>query len=272
MVKRFIGLAMLCLTTLVQGWNPCPQEIYSRGDWNDLGLLSEVVSWDGGFEYVHGVCGEYRLLQQTEGIYDTRMRIYEKSSEDIVIVFRPTQQTSQGGDIHVNRRLVPCSFINECQGLVNDRFQEAFLDLISKVPSSFWEEKVRHKNVLVAGHSLGGSLQLFMAFYLWKELETLPQMSFGLAGPFIGDSVFTDQYQKELKEKMGNTWWQVEAQNKYNSWDVDTTVEGYQVDSYPKLEIQQEVICRLSVDHLSDSYGMHDLRNYRTGLRGNQCD
>jgi hypothetical protein len=38
----------------------------------------------------------------------------------------------QGGDIHNNRQMVPCTFINgSCDGLVHERFQESFLELVS---------------------------------------------------------------------------------------------------------------------------------------------
>lgn len=259
------------MMSIASAWVPCPSSLMRSGTANDLARISDIVSWDGGFETVHGVCGEYHLLAQTDGIFDTRMRIYEKTSEEIVVVFRPTQQTKEGGDIHVNRVLVPCQLFPNCSGLVNDRFQQAVLDLMGKLPSSFLEEKVKGRKVYLTGHSLGGSLQLAMAVHLWQHLNTTPEMSLGLAGPFIGDTIFTETYQKPLKDILGENWWQVESMNRYNNWEVDGTVEGYQVDHPPLLEIQQEVICRLPVDKLWDSYGMHDLRNYQTGLKGSLC-
>lgn len=255
---------------LLWAYKPCPSWIYQDGIANDLGYLSDVVSWDGGYHQIHGVCGDYHLLAESEGIYDTRMRIYE-NGEDAVIIFRPTQQTREGGDIHVNRQLVSCVLFPNCTGLVNDRFQRAFLDMIQKLPQNLIQDRLCSKKILLTGHSLGGSLQLMMAIYLWSGWGILPEISLGLAGPFIGDEVFTRNYQKPFLEAMDQKWWQIEAVHKYNGWDVDGTVSGYQVDHSPFLYIQQEAICRLSVNHLSDSYGMHDLKNYRTGLKGTKC-
>lgn len=263
---------ILLWTSVAAGLSNCPSWMLRSGIVNDLGKLSDIVSWDGGFELVHGVCGEYHLLTQTEGIYDTRMRIYEKTPEEKVVVFRPTQQTSAGGDIHVNRQLVPTTFLSNATGLVHDRFQQAFQDLIQKLPERFIVNELKGKKVYVTGHSLGGSFQLFMALYLWKEWDTLPELALGFAGPFIGDEVFNQIYQVPFQELMGDKWKQIEAVNRYNEWDKDGTCEGYQVDSYPYLYINQNAICLLPTDHLSYSYGMHDLRNYQTGIQGNYCN
>lgn len=271
LVTLFLSFCFSMLTTESTTIQPCPPWLQQSGRVNDMSLLADTVSWNGGYETIQGVCDTYHLSLQTEGIYDTRMRVYE-TMEEVYIQFRPTQQTNAGGDIHVDRRLVPCTFLPECCGLVHDRFQQAFQDLVANIPSGFLEEKVaQNKTFYLSGHSLGGSLQLFMALYLWKQYDRLPQLSLGLAGPFIGDQEFTRVYQETFKQQMGDNWWQIEAQNKYNSWDLDGTVEGYQVDSPPLLFIQKDAICLLPVDHLDDSYGMHDLKNYRTGTRGTSC-
>lgn len=270
-MSRVLRLLLGCVFSVATAWVVCPDNLVQSGIANDLAKISDMVSWNGGYETIQGVCGEYHLLVQTDGIYDTRMRIYEKTPEEIVIVFRPTQQTKESGDIHVDRVLVPCRLFPNCSGLVNDRFQQAVIDLVHKIPPCLLEDRVKGRNVYLTGHSLGGSLQLAMGIFLWKHLGTLPVMSLGLAGPFIGDTNFTQTYQEPLKKLLGDKWWQVESMNRYNTMEVDTTVEGYQVDRSPLLDIQQDAICRLSVDKLWDSYGMHDLRNYQTGLRGSLC-
>lgn len=252
----------------------CPEWMGQSGIASDLGLLADTVSWDGGYGTIDGRCGRYSLLAEADGVYDTRMRVYGMEDENVVVInYRPTQQTPAGGDIHVNRVLAPCVFFDECTGLVHQRFQEAFLDLLGRLPESFIEDNIvaGNKTVRLSGHSLGGSLQLFMAIYLWRHYGVAPETVLGLAGPFIGDEAFTIAHQTPFKALVGDRWWQVEAVNRYNLYEFDGTVEGYNVDHEPFVYIMYEAICGLPVDHLADSYGMHDLRNYRTGLDGYQC-
>ena len=126
----------------------------------------------------------------------------------------------QGQDIHVQRRMVNCTFLDGgCEGMVQERFQQAFEEvrrgLTSEVMCSLdpefpltpthtyipspsphktkliatcWDHvgPLKDKTVLVMGHSLGGGLSIFMAIKLWKDLQTLPALTFGWAGPFIG--------------------------------------------------------------------------------------
>lgn len=248
----------------------CPSWMSENGTINDLGLLADTVSWNGGYQEISGACGRYSLIAESDGIYDTRMRIYEDGS-DIYINYRPTQQTPAGGDIHVNRVMTPCTFIDGCTGLVHQRFQEAFLDLLHRLPENLIEDRVKGRRVHLCSHSLGGSLQLFMGVYLWKQHDTVPATMLGLAGPFIGDRAFTDAYQRELKTLTGDRWWQVETVSAYNSYSYDGTVEGYNVDNWPYIDIMYESICGVVITPLPDSYGMHDLRNYRLAMTGTNC-
>lgn len=251
----------------------CPAWMGESGIANDLGLLADTVSWNDGYAVINGTCGEYNLLAEANGVYDTRMRVYETVNDTVIINYRPTQQTLAGGDIHVNRVLVPCVFFDGCIGLIHQRFQEAFLDLLSLLPESFIEEDIvaGNRTIHLSGHSLGGSLQLFMAIYLWRQHGIVPKTVLGLAGPFIGDETFTAAHQVGLKELLGDRWWQIESVNRNNAYEFDGTVEGYNVNYEPYIYIMQDAVCGLQVDRLGDSYGMHDLRNYRTGLEGIKC-
>lgn len=243
----------------------CPDVLYNNGYINDIGLLCDAVSSDA--YTVQGVCGEYEPILTTAGMYDTRMRIYDNHQDDLFIIFRPTQSTPEGGNIHVDRHLSLCTFINNCTGLVHDRFQEAFVSLLV----DFSSINLTNKKVYVAGHSLGGALSLFMTIYLWKEKSILPEVSLGIAGPFIGDQEFSDAYQNDLKNQIP-LWWQIESMNNYDMSQYDGTVEYYNVDYEPYLFIDMNVVCYLLVNPVQDSYGMHDLKNYRQGLHGNNCE
>lgn len=273
---RFYIMTM-AMTIAAQCWAApsieCPVWFGESGVVNDLGLLADAISWDDGYEAINGTCGEYNLLAEANGIYDTRMRVYENTDNTIVINYRPTQMTPAGGDIHVNRVLVPCVFFDGCVGLVHQRFQDAFLDLLGSIPEPFITDNivVGNRTLRLSGHSLGGSLQLFMALYLWQQHGIVPDVVLGLAGPFIGDEVFTATYQIPFKNLLGDRWWQVESVNRYNTYEFDGTVEGYNVDYEPYISIMYDAVCGLYVDKLPDSYGMHDLRNYRTGMDGVVC-
>lgn len=239
----------------------CPISIASSGFANDLGLLSDQVSSE---EYdVQGLCGLYKPLLTVNAIYDTRVRLYQKDN-NLFILFRPTQQTNEGGDIHVNRRLVSCQFINDCQGMVHERFQEAFIGLVHEID---WQ-KFYNYNVYIGGHSLGGAFAIFMGIFLYKNYNITPKMILGIAGPFIGDEKFNQNYLAPLKEIV-NDWWQIEN---YNDQDSDLTVEKYNVDYYPYISVYEPAVCKVFVNRIWDSYGMHDLRNYRQALIGKNCD
>jgi len=242
----------------------CPSWVRDSKRVSDLGMISEAVSWDRGYEQLAGFCGSYHMVEERHGIYDTRMRIYHQQQPKTnvsVIVFRPTQQNPIGEEIHVDRRLVPCHLVNGgCVGMVNDRFQRAFLDLIDQ-SSSFSTD---HEYYLT-GHSLGGSLQIFMGIHLWLQYNIIPVMMIGLAGPFVGDEEFTQSYQHPLRTAMHDRWWQIETVN--DASQRDGTVEGYNVDHPPYIFIDETTLCLLPISTpIPGTYGMHDLINYREGL------
>jgi len=276
----------------------CPIEFSTLGVLNDLGLMAEVVSWDNS-DNVMGVCGEYIQVYEKHGDYDTRLRIYENvKTNHTVFSFRPTQNSKEGGDIHVDRKLSACRYMNEsCFGMVNERFQEAFITLIQDLDDNFFE-MIHGNNVSIVGHSLGGSFQLMMGIYLYNMYNITPKYMLGLAGPFVGDVVFTNTYQKSLREVMGENWWQIETVDISNPSNFDGTVEQYNVnnddgggfptivwDPFPHIitkpkedntktpiYIQKNVICGFYIHPLTESYGMHDLKNYRLMLGGLSCE
>lgn len=239
----------------------CPGWMGTERLASDLGLLADTVSWNGGYERIDGIYATYDLVAEAEGIYDTRMRIYESiAMNEYFISFRPTQQTPAGGDIHNNRRMVPCFFFPECIGRVHDRFQQAFVDLLDHLPEDVIETRLVNQTIHMGSHSLGGALQLFMAVYLSERFNTTAATILGLAGPFIGDEEFTAAYPMR-----NDRWWQIESINRANPSEFDGTVEFYNVDD-GGIYIQKDAICGLTIDKLADSYGMHDIRNYRNGL------
>ena len=271
----------------------CPRELSQSGFTNDLGLLADVVSWENT-PIVNGVCGAYNQIFEKHGEYDTRMRIYKNNiTNDVIFSFRPTQQTSAGGDIHNNRKLSACRYMNgSCYGLVNDRFQEAFITLTEDLGDDFFKS-LPTDSVSTVGHSLGGSFQLMMGVYLYSMYSIAPKYMLGFAGPFVGDVVFTETYQYPLKDKLQDKWWQIETVDVNNPSSYDGTVEGYNVNlpendpweawnpfvkKPPEdvtvntpIYIEEDAICRIEIIPLSDSYGMHDLKNYRLALTGKDC-
>lgn len=249
----------------------CPIKMHESGLLNDLAYLADTVSWNSNYENIQGVCGNYNFIHQSNGIYDTRMRIYSKNNDSIFIVFRPTQMTDEGGNIHVDRQLALCNFINNCQGKVHNRFQQAFLSLINDGLDYNFYYSLKNYKIYITGHSLGGALQLFMGIYLYYTFNIIPSFMLGLAGPFIGDELFSNIYQISLKNILKDNWWQVETINIYDNSEFDGTVEGYNVDYYPYIFIYSKAICGIIVEKLSDSYGMHDLRNYKLFFVGNKC-
>ena len=279
----------------------CPSSLTDDAFVSDLALLSETVSWPHRSQlHVKGTCGTYTNVMEAKGEYDTLLRVYTEMEKNTTIFsFRPTQQTSEGGDIHNDRRLVACRFLDgSCYGMVNDRFQSAFLDLVEQIDDDFIES-IRHHSISTVGHSLGGSLQLFMAVYLFQKYSIEPSFVLGFAGPFIGDRVFTDTYLTPLKEALGDRMWQIETVDASNPQNFDGTVEGYNVnngDGSPNwgalpfnplsrfrpevpsdtsvktpIFIDDEDLCGVNIVPFTDSYGMHDLRNYRRAFQGTQC-
>jgi hypothetical protein len=228
----------------------------------DLVVLSDAASYAGceGEKDIRG----YRCIKEVYGIYDTRIKIYQSTSASVV-VFRPTQSSVEGENIHKNRRLVSCTPLlgQGCLGQVNDRFQEAFLTLVKGIDIELLLSQ--QELVYLTGHSLGGALQLMMGVYLYYNHSIVPQKMIGFAGPFIGDKEFTQKYIDGLRSVMLEEGaWQVETFNNHKPEEYDGTAEDYQVDAPLYMEIDQTMVCGIGIDPLSlhDSYGMHDLKNY----------
>lgn len=301
-MSRVVASIMLMgmISIIAKPTAECPSLLSSSGVVNDLGMLADVVSSDQA-DIVKGVCGTYEQMYEKNGAYDTRMRIYQNlDTNHTVFTFRPTQQTREGGDIHNDRKLSACRYMNgSCYGLVNDRFQEAFSTLIEDLDDEFFKT-LRTLNVSTVGHSLGGSFQLMMGVYLNSMFNITPVYMLGLAGPFVGDEVFTTTYQSPLKDVMKDRWWQIETVDKTDPRSYDGTVEGYNVNNgdgvpdwgnlpfnplspfqpwVPKEDriktpifIDRDALCGVLIEPLAESYGMHDLKNYRLALTGRQCE
>lgn len=247
----------------------CPSWFHVNGRVRDMGFLSDVVSWDIGFEFVNGTCGNYLMIGQADGLYDTRMRIYRNMQDgSATIVFRPTINTVNGLEILEDRALVPCELIEEnpCIGHVNDHFQAAFLSLLWNLPTVIFLQVIhymednRKSDVYLTGYDLGGSLQLMMGIYLMENYQIIPRMMIGFGGSFIGDANFTNAYQIPLRDAMGDHWRQIETVDARNTSRSDTnTIQGGGV-------IQEEVLCNLLIHPMADVPDLHNLKNYRSGL------
>jgi len=110
------------------------------------------------------------------------MKVLELSEDPNknIIAFRGT--VPQGEEIHRHRTLAPCSFLNatdDC-GKLHQRFQEGFLSLINQCHDTILSLKGRE--VSVTGHSLGGSLALFMGPKLFYDYHILPKHVYAFAG------------------------------------------------------------------------------------------
>jgi hypothetical protein len=258
---KWAGIFIMMLGAVAYPNISCPDWMHEERLASDLGMLADTVSWNDEYARIEGLDSVYNLIGEAEGIYDTRMRIYESEKGEYLISYRPTQQTPEGGNIHDQRRLVPCQFVQNCIGRVHDRFQQAFMNLLDIIGQDVLRT-LQNQTIHMGSHSLGGALQLFMAVYLKEMYGTIPTTVLGFAGPFIGDYDFTEKYMQTPKN---DRWWQVESVNRVNPAEYDGTVEVYNVDD-GSIYIQSDSICGLLVDKLSYSYGMHDLRNYRDGL------
>lgn len=298
-----LGVLCLLMTPFSSALPPqeCPSSLFQSGQVNDLALLADTVSWPSSSqEIVDGICGTYINTYEKQGKYDTMLRVYtNNNTRHTIFSFRPTQQTSEGGEIHNDRRLSACRFLNDsCYGMVNDRFQQAFLSLVEDLDADFFDT-IRSYDVSTVGHSLGGSLQLFMAVYLSEMWNIQPSYVLGFAGPFIGDEVFTQTYIDPLKESIPETMWQIETVDINNLQNFDGTAESYNVNNgegtpnwgalpfnplspfrpfVPQestiktpIFIDEQDICGVHVVPLPESYGMHDLKNYRLGFQGTEC-
>lgn len=248
----------------------CPVWMRTNGFINDMGLLADAVSWNNDGSEIQAICERFVIKHDISGKYDTRMRVYQSQNYNLsVVVFRPTQSTPDGQNIHTNRQMSACTFLPNCQGKVHDRFQEAFLSLVDQIKDwSFLEY-----DIATIGHSLGGSLQLFMGLFLWKKYNKAPILSLGFAGPFIGDLVFSKSYLDNYSSIVKHNWWQIETIDINNSGKYDGTVEGYQVGNN-EIYIDMNAVCSFPIHPLpipEEAYGMHDLRQYRLYTSGTQC-
>ena len=245
---------------------PCPDFLSHQPLYHDIVMLCDVVSWNSNFQQINGILGTYQCIYETNGKYDTRVRLYENQNNDLFILYRPTQQTYEGSLIHSERKLSSCRFIHEsCHGMVNDRFQEAFLSLTTH---ELIQHSKENQNVYIAGHSLGGSFALFMGLMMRYEFQQFPKLVLSLAGPFIGDVDFFSFYQDSFSKEMHNKMFMMESVNQMDPNEYDGTIEGYNVDTSPFLHVDPTEICGVTVPKLPDSYGMHDLRNYREFFHG----
>lgn len=251
-------------------YRECPVWMRTNGFINEMGLLADAVSWINDGKPIQGVCGNYSIQKDISGKYDTRMRIYQSLQYNLTVIsFRPTQSTPEGGEIHNNRQLTPCTFFPACQGKVHNRFQEAFVSLINQVEMSDF----LNSDIAVIGHSLGGSLQLFMGVYLWEKYHKAPILSLGFAGPFIGDLEFSNNHLDIYFYIMKHNWWQIETVDQDNPTRYDGTVEGYQINNND-LFIDMDAVCSFPIHPLSipdQAYGMHDLKQYRLYASGKDC-
>lgn len=246
----------------------CNNKIYNSGIMNDLALLAESVSSQPFYSDIHGVCHTYKSVYEKDGSYDTRMRIYENEQNEKFVVFRPTQQNPTGTSIHAYRQMVPCSFITpNCNGLVLDRFQQAFISLVSGT-DSFWTPG---SNIYISGHSLGASFSIMMGIYLAQDFQITPKMILNMAGPFFGDTVFNQAYLIPLAESLQENLVICESVNENNQGEFDGTIEGYNCGTQPDINILTNLICGVPIYKLPNSYGMHDLNNYREFFVGNGC-
>jgi len=246
----------------------CNNNIYNSGRMNDLALLADSVSSQPYYSEIYGVCSSYKTIYEKDGSYDTRMRIYENDQKEKFVIFRPTQQNPTGTSIHAYRQMVPCSFLSpNCNGLVLDRFQQAFSSLVSDT-DSFWTPG---SNIYISGHSLGASFSVMMGVYLVNDFQITPKMILNMAGPFFGDSVFNQDYLISLAESLQENLVICESVNENNQSEFDGTIEGYNCGTQPDINILNYLICGVPIYKLPNSYGMHDLNNYREFFVGNRC-
>jgi hypothetical protein len=281
----------------------CPETLTESGFVHDLALLAESVSWEpkSTQQNVSGRCGNYINIYENHGKFDTLLRVYTNpKTNDTIFSFRPTQQSRAGGDIHNNRRLAACRFLDgSCYGMVNDRFQQAFQDLVRDIPEELFSD-LSYQRVSTVGHSLGGSLQLFMAIYLFEQYDITPSYVLGFAGPFIGDKIFTQTYIDPLKDEVDENMWQIMTIDVLNpTTNYDNSIEGYNVNNgdgspdwnilpfnplspfQPNIPqdilvktpifIDERDVCGVNIIPVEDSYSMHDLKNYRLAFNGTEC-
>jgi hypothetical protein len=214
--------------------------------------------------------GAYQVLQTCDfPLYDTRMRVYA-SEDTAVLVFRPTQQTPEGGDIHVDRYVSPTDFLQHTrnQGKVHHRFQQAYLDMVHSCRSTLSTIASAKEKIYVTGHSLGGSFSLFLAATLYYDFHVVPHGVYAFAGTFIGDEEYTTAIQDPLVDTFPIQL--MEVVDRHDPGRRDATSEQYQTADQ-SLHIVPSMICGLYIDPLGplESYGLHDLKNYQNAILEN---
>lgn len=257
-------------TTSVASFPSCPAWMNTNGYIHELGILADAVSWGESDNLIWGICGNYYLTQDIHGKYDTHLRIYQSESFNFTVLsFGPTQLTPEGQSIHKNREMTHCTFLPSCQGKVHNHFQEAFQSIVEQIDD--WS--FLHYQTATVGHSVGGSLQLFMGIYLWQVYGKAPILSLGFAGAFIGDALFAHTYLSPYLLATNYRWWQIETMDVDNPNNYDGTVEFYQVGK-DELYILTEAICMFVIHPLCvphQAYGMHDMKQYQLFINGQDC-
>ena len=251
----------------------CPLEWKTNTRIQDFVMLMDRVSWpsDVTGQIIDGKNASYLQIAQNDGSYDTRMRVYTGGNNTIFFVFRPTQQTEEGGRIHHDIRLVPTEFLSTSafHGFVHERFQQAFISLLQN--SDVLQNIKTYDNIYVGGHSLGGALSIFMLMHLVYNIGIIPDKVIGLAGPFIGDEEFNNHFQKPLLSDKNLEWFQVYTQIESSPAVQDETISGYNSSFQPFIYYNPDLVCALSIPYqLSDSYGMHDIKNYISWFENTQ--
>jgi len=237
----------------------CPNDWKSNRTLADLVLLAEAVSYPNGSVVIHGQHSNYTMIHQADGLYDTRMRWYTDTEHSVYVVFRPIQETWSGMQIHLNRKLVPCTLSKGCVGHVHQRFQLAFLDMIQTIPSLLWSRLQEAPFIYTTGHSLGGSLARFFSVYSFLHSFPTPSVAILFGAPFIADETFEKTY---LSKDDGI--WDVFTINAENPLETDTIMENYNVPLPPFIYIEDDQVCSMTVVKRWDTFTIHDLRNYQT--------
>ena len=265
-MKIILFLLNLFLT-LSKPDKQCPLSMINNGLTKDLVILADEISQDK--LQIMGSCGQYVSINTCHGPYDTRIRIYRLNSENTyVIVFRPTQQTPQGGDIHVDRYLTDCTYLNNNnQGKVHNRYQIAFISLFNNCKNTI-DDFNDNSNIYITGHSLGGAFAIFMMTKLYFDYQIIPKIVYGFAGTFIGDYTYTINTQNIVKDV--TDFYLIETVDKDNTNNFDGTSEGYNTNNND-IYIDTSSICGFYITPLPqwETYGMHDLKNYNSGIPDN---
>ena len=139
-------------------------------------------------------------------------------------------------------------------------------------------EKIRNTTIYITGHSLGGALALFMTAKLYYDYHIIPKVSYGFAGPFIGDGDYTRIVQDTLKQIIDIK--QIEVIDINNYENRDKTCEVY--NTYDNgIYIDPNLLCGFYINplpidpnrnwDLQYTYGLHDIKNYRLLPQGKKC-